>query len=412
MSPVGFAAEARVCVVVAGAVDHGKSTLLGRLLADTDSVPRANLERALELSQGKAPGGEFALLLDSLRDEQREDFTLESARVFVRTARREYLFIDTPGHAELLGSLATGAARASAAFLVCAVDAEDAGALRGPAHVLRAVGVRRILVLANKIDVAGYRESAFRRTESACRAELGRLGLDAAAVVPVSGIRGDNVTRRSEAMRWYAGPTALEALERLPPERADEDLPFRFPVQGSLGMPALGRRRAVIGTLAAGRLRPGDEVVFYPSRRRSVVRAFEGFPPPAAAEVSAGAACAFSLARGINPRRGDLASRVGEPPPLVAGVLHASVFWLGETPLRRGRWCRIRLGTAETGARVVSFTAGGDALLPRDVSECVLRLRRPLAFDYADDCLSTGRFTLLEGGLVRGCGLVNRPRRS
>src|SRR5262245_42227172 len=324
----------RVPIVIGGHVDHGKSTIIGRLLADTGSLPVGKLEQVKALCERTARPFEYAFLLDALHDEQAQGITIDAARIFFKTAARDYLIIDAPGHVEFLKNMVTGASRAEAALLV--IDAKEGVRENSRRHgyMISMLGIRQLVVLVNKMDLVGYEQQVFDRLEAEYRAFLGNLDLAPAAVIPVCGRQGENIAASSAAMPWYEGPTMLEALDRFSVEPRGTDSPFRMPVQDVYKFTNKGDdRRIVAGTVESGAASVGDEVVFYPSGKKAVIKSFEAFntvPPEA---VSVGDAAGFTLSEQIFVSRGEVATLARQARPHVTTRLRASVFWLGRNPL-------------------------------------------------------------------------------
>ena len=405
-------------IAVVGHVDHGKSTIVGRLLADTGTLPTGKLEQVRATCARNAKPFEYAFLIDALKEEQSQGITIDSARVFFKTARRPYIIIDAPGHLEFLKNMVTGAARADAALLVVDARAGIQDTTRRHARLLPMLGVRHIGLLVNKIDLVGYEQSVFESLERDLRAFLRDLGVNAGPCIPVSGREGDNLAGRSAATPWYRGPTVVEFLDGLEELPAPVDQPFRMPVQGIYKFTAADdERRIVAGGVASGRLRLGDEVVFYPSGKRSQVRSLEVFNAPVPAEVGAGEAAGLTLRDQIYLTRGEVACLAHEPMPSVATRFRVSIFWLGSAPLERGRTYGLKLGTAtvrmelesvdrltdaaELGARELAVSVGR-----HEVAECVLRLDRPVAVDAGGDIAATSRFVIVDDWEIRGGGIV------
>jgi len=200
-------------VAVAGYVDHGKSTVIGRLLADTGSLPEGKLEAVRTTCERNAKPFEYAFLLDALKDEQTQGITIDAARVFFKTARRHYIILDAPGHIEFLKNMITGASRAEAALLV--IDAQEGIQENSRRHgyMLAMIGICQIAVLVNKMDLVGYRRDVFDRIVSEYGEFLDRIGIRPAWFMPVSGFHGKNLTTSAPDLSWYEGPTVLEALD-------------------------------------------------------------------------------------------------------------------------------------------------------------------------------------------------------
>jgi bifunctional enzyme CysN/CysC len=408
----------RLSVVIGGHVDHGKSTVIGRLLADSGSLPDGKLDQVRALCARTGRTFEWAFLLDALKDERAQNITIDTARVFLRTPAREYLFLDAPGHVEFVRNLVTGASRADAAVLV--IDAAEGirENSRRHAYLMGMLGVRRLLLVVNKMDLVGYAEAAFRRVDGEARALLEEIGLPPVASIPIAAREGTNLVTRGTAMPWYAGPALLEALERLEPEAPPERIPFRMPVQEVYKFTGDGDdRRIVAGTIESGVVRPGDDLVFYPSGKRSRVRRLEAFGAPPPAEQGAGAAAGFTLEEQIYITRGEIACRLDEPRPAVATRIRVGLFWLGKSPLELGAQVMLKLGTGQATARVeaihraldaatLAVRASATAVERHEVAECTLALARPLAMDTVEVAPLTARFVLVHDYEIAGGGLV------
>lgn len=413
------AADEKMNIVVAGHVDHGKSTVIGRLLADTDSLPKGKLQQIQELCRRTSKPFEYAFLLDALKDEQAQGITIDSARIFFKSDRRHYLILDAPGHIEFLRNMVTGASHAEAALLV--IDAAEGVRENSRRHgyMLSMLGIRQIAVVINKMDLAGWSRERFERIETEYNRFLQEIGLSA-SFIPVSGMEGDNIARRSERMGWYQGPTVLETLDGFVKEPQPVDKPFRMPVQDVYKFTRSGdQRRIVVGTVETGSVRVGDELVFYPSGKTSRVKTLERFgaSPPQAYE--AGQAAAFTLEEQIYLTRGQIAVRAGEPAPQVGRRFQVHLFWMGRDPLRTDKEYLIKVGTAKQPMRVEKILSVMDASDLRiksgqehvgyhDVADCILQTPRAIAFDSSDRFPTLSRFVIVEDYEIRGGGLIRK----
>ena len=411
-------------IVIVGHVDHGKSTIIGRLLADTNSLPEGKLQQVKHLCERTSKPFEYAFLLDALKDEQAQGITIDSARVFFKSATRHYIIIDAPGHIEFLKNMITGASRAEAALLV--IDAAEGVRENSRRHgyMLAMLGLRKVAVLVNKMDLVGYREDAFDGIRAEYARFLADIDLTGEQFVPVSGTRGDNVASASERMPWYAGPSVLDVLDGFDAQPPDERLPFRMPVQDVYKFTRFGdARRIIAGSVATGRLRVGDRVSFYPSGKSSVVKSLETFPMPASPEltlqhVGPGDAVGFTLEEQLYVTRGDLAARVDQAAPRVGTRLDVSLFWLGRRPLALDHEFLLRVGTVKVRARLASIArlidastllsvAEPQAVGRHDVADCTLACDQPLAFDRSTDNVETGRFVIIDDYEIRGGGIIH-----
>lgn len=406
-------------IIIAGHVDHGKSTLIGRLLHDTDSLAEGRIEELKAASAQRGVPFEWSFALDALQAERDQAVTIDTARVWLNLPGRDALLIDAPGHREFLAKMLSGAAAADAAVLV--VDAAEGmqEQTRRHAHLLRLLGITRIAVAINKMDLAGYDEKRFRTRAEEMRGMLSGLGLSPSAIIPVAAPEGDNLARTSPRMPWHPGPPLTEVLDGMAPAAPPLAQPLRLPIQDVYRM---GQRRLYVGRIESGRLRIGDEVLFSPSNKTARVQSVELWPATPT-EASAGQSVGITLDRPLFVERGEVASHV-EHAPLLSHHFRATLVWLGTRPPERGRLYRMQLGTTETPvtlekvehvvdtAHSARFAA---AMLMRDeIGEVVLRSARMLALDDADRLPRTGRLVLRDagdlvaGGLVRLDGIPDR----
>src|SRR5205809_3027353 len=255
-------------VVFVGHVDHGKSTLIGRILQDTDSLPAGKIDMVKKTCAAEGMEFEYAFLLDALIEEQKQNVTIDTTEIPFRTSRRQYAIIDAPGHKEFLKNMITGASRADAAVLVIAASEGVREQSRRHAYLLSMLGIKNIIVVVNKMDLVDYSEKRFHEIEQEYRKFLQELGLNARTFIPASAKDGENVARSSMKMKWYCAADVLEALDLLEPRKSDTDLPMRFCIQDVYRFDG---RRIIAGRIETGTLRAGDQLVFSPANKSSVV---------------------------------------------------------------------------------------------------------------------------------------------
>jgi bifunctional enzyme CysN/CysC len=402
-------------IVIAGHVDHGKSTVIGRLLADTGSLPEGKLEQVKESCIRNARPFEYAFLLDALKDEQAQGITIDTARSFFKTALRDYILIDAPGHIEFLKNMVTGASRAEAALLV--IDAHEGIKENSRRHgyLLSMLGLTQIVVLVNKMDLVGYDLGVFDRIEKEYRAFLTDIGVRPMAFVPICAQKGENIAAQAS---WYNGPTLLQLIDSFKRELAKDATPLRFPVQDVYKFTESGDdRRVIAGTVETGTIRVGDAVVFYPSGNRSVVQSIEAFNKPAASSIGAGWATGLTLRDELYVKRGEVMCRVGDAPALVGSRLRVNMFWMGKAPFVKGKRYKLKIGTARVQAQLSSIINILDAseltsvtnkqqVDRHEVAECILETTKPVAFDRCSDNSSTGRFVLVDNFEIAGGGNI------
>ncbi|WP_149539462.1 adenylyl-sulfate kinase [Siccirubricoccus phaeus] len=393
-------------IVVVGHVDHGKSTLVGRLLHDTGSLPEGRLAQLRAVSEQRGLDLEFSFLLDSLQVERDQGITVDAAQIWFRSAMRRYVIIDAPGHAEFLRNMLTGAAAAEAAVLVVDAAAGLSEQTRRHSTLLGLLGLRQVVVAVNKIDLIGHDRQRFAEVAQAVRDYLGGIGLHPAAIVPLSARQGDNVVARGEATPWYRGPTLLEALDALQPRRPPEDGKLRLPVQDVY---RLGDRRILVGRIESGRIALGDAVRFLPGGQSARIAGIEAGSSVAAA--AAGQSVALSFDREVFVERGAMLAGA-EDAPAESQVLTVRLVWLDRQPLLAGDRLVLRHGTAEAKVTVeaieavidVETLAAAPALaLPQNaVGRARLLAAKPLAIDSVAECPRTGRGVLVRDHRIAG----------
>jgi bifunctional enzyme CysN/CysC len=409
-------------IVVVGHVDHGKSTAVGRLLADTGALPQGKLEAVRKECQRTGKPFEYAFLLDALSDEQDQGITIDTARCFFKTEKRDYIIIDAPGHIEFLKNMISGAARAEAAVLI--IDAKEGVRENSRRHgyLLGMLGIRQVVVCVNKMDLVGYGQDHFRRIEAEYRAFLNEIGaVEPRHFVPVSAMRGDNLaTLATGTMPWYDGPTLLETLDGLSKAPPKSDQPMRMPVQAIYKFTSRGDdRRIIAGRLESGRVRVGDKVVFSPSNKSTTIKSIEGFNTRPRTEIEAGWSTGFTLTEEIYVTRGEVMSHAASPPQ-VSTRFRANLIWLEKNPFVQGREYKLKIHTAAMAVRihkinqVMDASEAGSALQKdrvgrHDVADLVLETRQPVAFDLTADSEATGRFVIVDGYDVAGGGIIVEP---
>jgi bifunctional enzyme CysN/CysC len=379
----------------AGSVDDGKSTLIGRLLYDA---------KALMADQIDVAETDLANLTDGLRAEREQGITIDVAYRHFSTPRRRIIIADTPGHAQYTRNMVTGASTADLAVVL--VDAREGLLTQSRRHAAIAglLGLPRIVLAVNKMDLVDYDQEVFRSICADFRAWAARLAVEELACIPISALAGDNVVERSENLAWYGGPTLLEYLESAPVAAGVADAPLRLPVQYVLRD---GEQRAYAGQLAGGTVRVGDEVAVLPSGLTTRVAAVEGPDGPLDAAPSP-LSIAVRLEDEIDAGRGALICRPGEP-PLAAREVAATVCWLGESPARLGarylikhttRTERVRLETIHHTLHVEDLEerVGADDLGRNEIGRVSLRVSAELLYDPYAANRQTGAFILIDEG--------------
>ncbi len=431
----------------AGSVDDGKSTLIGRLLYDTQSVYEDQV-RSIEGKGTTAPGQiDFALLTDGLRAEREQGITIDVAYRYFSTAKRKFIIADTPGHEQYTRNMATGASTADAAVVL--IDASKGVLIqsRRHAYIASLLRVRHILAAVNKMDLVGYDEGAFRAIKADFSAALDQIAADTGTpaevhFVPVSALAGDNVVHRSAAMPWYSGPTLLELLESLPSAQETHTAPLRLADKDpSAGTPALhptdkdpsaGTQafrfpvqrvlrpnhafRGFAGQIASGSIRPGDSITVLPSGRHAKVKrivTWDGDLDEASAPLSV----TLVLDREIDISRGDLMV-ASDAQATVARSIKAALVWMDQRPLDLGRRYLLKhtSQTAPAFLAAIDYRTGlaaldhvpAQTLRMNDIGAVSLNLLRPIALDVYAENRSTGAFILIdpESNATAAAGMI------
>ncbi len=411
----------RLKIVFVGHVDHGKSTLIGRIFYDTNSLPEGKVESIQAACRAEGMEFEYAFLLDALLEEQEQNITIDTTQIQFRTDARNYVIIDAPGHKEFLKNMITGAASADAAVLLIAADEGVREQSRRHGYLLGMLGIRQVIVAVNKMDLVHYSQEAFERLSREYTAFLAQIGLEAKLFIPISARNGVNIARRggesSDPMPWHKGPTVLEALDQFQSPVASADLPLRFPVQDVYRFDA---RRIIAGRVESGTLRVGDMLVFSPNNKTAAVASIENWNGPEKQFATAGESIGITLTEQIFVERGHVASHELNT-PIETNRIKANLFWMGRKNLEVGPRYKLKLATQELDAEIVSIdrvidastletveAAGGERrhIERDDVAEITLRTRTPLVTDNHDRLPIMGRFVIMDDRTVAGGGII------
>lgn len=402
-------------VVIVGHVDHGKSTLIGRLLYDTDSLPEGKLEEIEAVCKKRGSEMEWSFVLDAFQAERDQAVTIDTTQIFFSTAMRNYVIIDAPGHREFLKNMISGAAQADAAVLV--VDASEGvrEQTKRHAYMLHLLGMRQVSVVINKMDKMKYDPEAFEKCARETIDYLKSLGIQPAHIIPISARQGDMMVERGNNMDWYKGKTLSEALDAFAVANPPVARALRFPIQDVY---RYEEKRILVGRIETGILRKGDTVFFSPTNEKAVVTSIEDWPNKTSkAQANAGESVGITIDERIFVERGHIASHEKNL-PMLSNVFRANIFWLAEEPLMVGNSYTVRYGTSEAKVSVQSIDTivdtddlqkqkDGREVKKNAVAEVTLRARDMLPIDSYEDNFKMGRVVLYKGYDVVGGGLVN-----
>jgi len=407
----------QINVVFAGHVDHGKSTVIGRLLADAEVLPHGKLELIREYCRKNSRPFEYAYLIDALKDEHVQGLTITSARCFFKYRNRKYLIIDCPGHIEFVKNMVTGASQADVAYLV--VDAEEGVQENTQRHAyfLSVFGIKQICLIINKMDLVKFDKKIYSNIKHELLKVFHKFNINSSIFIPVSALGGDNIVKKSKNMRWYSGPTLFESLKAIKPVSPFNKMPFRMPVQGVYKFTKYGdSRRIVAGTILTGNIKEKDSIVFYPSGKKTQVLKIQSFKENKIKKVSAGTATGFTLVDHLYIKRGEIIAKIDEKPPVIGRRLLVAVFWLRKTPLNKHKTYIFKLCTSKVLCKVEKFIkifdsatltpVEGEEVKFLQAAECILDLDEAIACDCAEANPETSRFVLIDDYDIAGGGKI------
>jgi bifunctional enzyme CysN/CysC len=394
-------------IVMVGHVDHGKSTLLGRLLHDTGSLPDGKQQELEKISQRRGSDIEWSFVLDAFQAERDQNVTIDTTQVAFKSDNRGYVMIDAPGHREFLKNMISGAARADAAILVVDVTEGLQEQTRRHAYLAHLLGLKNVIVAINKMDAAGYGQAAFIKTKDAITSYLTSLDIVPSDVIPLAARHGVNVVNAAPEMNWYHGPTLLAALDQLPQQAPPHDLPLRFAVQDVY---KFGYERIIVGRVEQGMLRTGDRLFVSPDQQSAIIKAIKVWPDqPEKNEAQTGESVGLTLSDRLFIERGHVLSHENAKPSQ-ASAFKARLFWLDAAPLQMGQTYKLRSGTQEATVTVIVIdriidtqdlsAIDIDYVAAGMVAEVNLRAHDALALDHA------GRIVLFNNGVVVGGGVI------
>jgi sulfate adenylyltransferase subunit 1 len=401
-------------IVVAGHVDHGKSTVIGRLLYDTHSLPEGTVNKAKRIAKETGKPFEYAYLLDAFEEEQKQGITIDTTQIQFRTTQRDYVIIDAPGHKEFLKNMISGAADAEAAFLI--IDGKEGvqEQSRRHAYLLSLIGIKKIYVIINKMDLVDYSQEVFETVKKEMKEFLRSLQIDPIDYIPVCAYYGENILKNSENLSWFTGVSVIEAMDAIEKEKGLEEQPLRFPIQDVY---KFDHRRIIAGRIERGKLRVGDSVVIYPEGRETTIKSIEVWQNrDKKEEIKAGESVGVCFEHEFFNKRGEIIA-LKESSPLVSRAMRANIFWMGKNDLILGKKYKIKLATQEVIGEVTEIikvidassldsSKSVDRIVQNDVAEVIINMKEPLVFDNFITSSATGRFVIVDGYDVAGGGII------
>lgn len=405
--------DERMPIVIVGHVDHGKSTLIGRLLYDTDSIPQEILNEVKAVCKELGRKMEFAYLLDSLREEREQNITIDTTQIFFKGPTREYAIIDAPGHKEFLRNMITGASSAEAAVLIVAADGGVQEQTTRHAHLISMLGIKQLIVAVNKMDSVAYNEERFNAVKEDISAYLDRLGLKPSHIIPLSAASGENVAKAPGKMPWYKGKSVLGALGSFSMPEETSGQPLRFPIQDVY---VIGSKRVLVGRVERGSVKNGDAIVFLPSGTESTLESIEMWNKERAS-ASSGESIGATVKGAESVGRGEVAC-FGELPRVV-NLFDATIFWMSDKAVVSGERLTLKCATQEIGCVIEKICCKVDSstlemtdkdctsLADTEVGRVKIKTDKKIVLEGFHETEALGRFVLVRDGDTVSGGILS-----
>ncbi len=405
--------------VIVGHIDHGKSTLIGRLLFDTGSLNEDKINEIKEICESLGKDFEFGYVMDHLEEERMQSITIDTAQTFFNTEKRNYVIIDAPGHVEFIKNMITGASQAEASILI--VDAEEGvkEQTKRHAYILSMLGLDQIIVVINKMDLVGYKKDRFDEVKKDILDFLVGLNIKPSYVIPISAKVGDFVFNRSDEMKWYDGPTVLESLDTFKSKEVAVDGPLRFVVQDVYNF----EKRIIVGRVESGILRRGDRIRVFPSGEETSVKGIEEYLKEDVKDAEAKKCTGMTTEDKLFLDRGDVVARCSDDKlPIITDMVSANLFWMDKVPLKRGEYISFRCATQEVPCEVVKINKTIDSstleliredageIKNREVADVILKTAKPVVLENFNEIQELGRFVLSREDICGG-GIITELQR-
>ena len=399
--------------VIVGHVDHGKSTLIGRLLYDTDSLPPDKMEEVRKASAGQGRRTEFAYLLDHLEEERKQGITIDMTQVFFKTDKRRYVIIDAPGHVEFVKNMITGASQAEAAVLIVDADEGVKEQTKRHSYMLSLLGLKQVLVVLNKMDSVEYSQERFNSVRSDVQSWLESIGVTPLSYIPISAIDGDNIVKKSENMPWDEGDTFLESLDSLQNKVLAEGKSLLFPIQDVY---KIDDKRINVGRVEAGMIKKGDQIKIIPSGEITKVKSVEKFMEETD-EAIASECVGMTTEDSVFLDRGNVVCLCDDE-PVSTNDIQANIFWMTKKGFDKNEKLTLRCATQETSCRIEKINKrinsstleviaeDSDEIKNLEVAEVVIKTKKPVAIKDFNDVQELGRFVLVHDENTCAGGII------
>ena len=399
--------------VIVGHVDHGKSTLIGRLLYDTDSLQPDKIEEIKKASAGQGKRTEFAYLLDHLEEERKQGITIDTTQVFFKTPKRRYVIIDAPGHVEFVKNMITGASQAEAAVLIVDVAEGVKEQTKRHSYMLSLLGLHQVIVVLNKMDLVEFSQDKFNSIKEDVTKWLTSISIEPILFIPISAIEGDNIASKSENMDWYSGPTFLESMDSLQNKLAPEDKPMLFPIQDVY---KIDDKRINVGRLESGTIAKGQNIKILPSGQTTQVNSIEKFLEDKDSAV-ASESIGMTTTDSVFLDRGNIVCSP-DAVPVSTDAISANIFWMSKQEFNADQKLTIRCATQETSCKIESINKrinssslevieeNAHVIKNLEVAEVIIKTKKPVAIKDFNDVQELGRFVLVHDQNICAGGII------
>lgn len=394
--------------VIVGHVDHGKSTLIGRLLYDTNSLSESKVEEIKQLCESLGKDIEFGYVMDHLEEERDQGITIDTAQTFFNTEKRDYVIIDAPGHVEFLKNMISGASQAEAAILIVDADEGIKEQTKRHAYILGMLGLSQTIVVINKMDLVDNSQNRFAEVKKDLLEFLSGINIKPSYVIPISAKQGDFIAKKSSNMNWYDGPTVLEALGEFKIKENANDKPLRFMIQDVYNFD----KRIIAGRVESGIIRKGDEITVLPSGETTRVKSVEEFLKEVT-EAEAGKSIGITTEDKLFIDRGDVIVH-GSDKPVVTDRIKANLFWMDKIPYKSGTSVWFRCGTQEVPCEIEKINRVIDSstleliaedaseINNREVADVIIKTNKPVVVENFNKIEELGRFVLGKDDTIAG----------
>ena len=399
-------------IVIVGHVDHGKSSLIGRLMYELDQVPDGKYEELKKVSEKRGMDFEFAFLLDALQAERDQGITIDTTQIFFKTKKRNYVFIDAPGHKEFIKNMITGAASADIAILIVDVDEGIKAQTKKHAYILKLLGIKKVITLFNKMDKINYDENKYLQVRKQLEEYLTKINIKALNNIPISAKIGDNISTKSKKISWYDGKPLVNVLDNYNCNDNQMENILRFPVQDIY---KVSDKRIIVGRIESGKINLGDEILVMPSNEKVKIKSFEEWPKPKK-EYNTGDCLGLTLSDEIFVDKGNIISHPNKPPKLM-NTFEANLFWLNDKKMDLSKKYQLKINTGEyaVNIRKVNKIIDTESLestnkkIPNknDVSEVVIHSSQLIPMDDYNVLTKTARFCLLDENEIVAGGIAS-----